>query len=93
MNYQYSTTDIYLAATLQCEGFPLEDITKDGNKYIFNFHREVDEKTGFPVLDIKVEEYWQGNILCEPKKLFSAFKEIKARMYDFQRGENGKSTG
>ena len=88
----YITTDIYLAATLSALDFVLEEITEEGNKFLFHFINPQDPKPTLEIMDIEAEEYWTGNLLVDPKKLFSEFNEIKARMYDLRRSRNAQST-
>lgn len=83
----YSTTDIYLAATLSALDFVLEEITQDGNKFVFHFR---DDSSLEKIISTEATEYWTGNLLVDPKRLFSEFREIKARMYDLRRSKNGQ---
>jgi hypothetical protein len=82
----YTTTDIYLAATLSALDYILLDITQEENKFIFHFEKE---SKSDPDANINADQYWTGNLLVDPKTLFSKFKEIKARMYDLRRSKNG----
>ena len=84
----YTTTDIYLASTLSALDYQLEEITQDGSKFIFHFDK-VNKKTALDTVSLDADEYWTGNLLVDPKKLFTEFKEIKARMYDLKRSKNG----
>ncbi len=83
----FKTTDIYLAATLSSLDYVLEEIIQDGNKFVFRF---IKPNTSLPMpIGVDVDQYWTGNLLVDPKRLFSEFKEIKARMYDLKRSTNG----
>lgn len=84
----YTTTDIYLAATLSALNYVLDEITQEGSKFVFHFQTPEDAPTK-NIISIEAEEYWTGNILVDPKKVFSEFKEIKSRMYDLRRKDNG----
>ena len=83
MNDYYSTTDIYLAATLSSIGYNIEDIKKDGSKFIFIVGKTSESPPWS--IETDVENYWKNNIIADPKKVFSEFKSIKARMYDLKR--------
>ena len=82
----YNTTDIYLASTLSALDYTLEDITQEGGKFIYHFS---DNDPKGPPIESDADQYWTGNLLINPKKLFTEFKEIKARMYDLKRSRNG----
>lgn len=84
----YLTTDIYLASTLSALDYILEEITQEDNKFVFHFSKLEKSLPPFPV-DVDADQYWTGNLLVDPKRLFSEFKEIKARMYDLRRSKNG----
>ena len=91
MNDTYITTDIYLATTLSALDFTLEKITQQDNKFQFHFVKSFNNDDNLPPVPISIEadQYWTDNLLVNPKKLFSEFKEIKTRMYDLRRRENG----
>lgn len=84
----YSTTDIYLAATLSALDYSLEEITHEGSKFIFHFCQTISNDPSIPI-SVDADQYWTGNLLVDPKRLFSEFKQIKARMYDQKRGNHG----
>lgn len=86
MNNFYITTDIYLASALASLDYTLEIITQENHKFLFHF---IKPNNKYPPLDVEVNNYWQGNLLLDPKRLFSEFKEIKTRMYDLKRSKNG----
>ena len=81
----YSTQDIYLAATLSALDYYLTEINQVEGKFIFVFDK-VSKETTLDTIELDANEYWTGNILIDPKRLFSEFKSIKARMYDQKRG-------
>ena len=81
----YSTQDIYLAATLSSLDYYLTEIEQDEGKFIFVFDK-VSQNTSKDTIELDADQYWTGNILIDPKRLFSEFKSIKARMYDQKRG-------
>lgn len=89
MNNSFTTTDIYLAATLSALDYILYEITQENNKFLFHFENP-DNAPAKNMLSIEANEYWTGNILIDPRLLFSKFKEIKARMYDLKRSNNGR---
>lgn len=72
----YSTKDIYIASTLIASGYTNYDLERKGRIFYFNFLDE-DNK-----IEVEVEDYWIGNSLVDPKALFSAFKELKSRIYE-----------
>lgn len=84
----YTTTDIYLASTLSALDYQLEEITQEGSKFTFHFSVTKKSQTPFP-MSVDADKYWTGNLLVDPKRLFTEFKEIKARMYDLKRRLNG----
>lgn len=71
----YSTKDIYIASTLIVLGHQRYDLIKNGRIFYFEF----DDDGKIPE---EVDEYWAGNLLVDPKALFTAFKELKTRMYE-----------
>lgn len=81
----YSTQDIYLAATLSALDYYLTEIDQIEGKFIFVFDK-VSKETSLDTIELDTNEYWAGNILIDPKRLFSEFKSLKARMYDQKRG-------
>ncbi len=84
----YTTTDIYLAATLSALDYILAEITQEETKFVFHFDKPDSKDPPFAVA-VDADQYWTGNLLVDPKRLFSEFKEIKARMYDLRRSKNG----
>lgn len=80
---EYSTKDIYLATTLLALDFPLLRIDKDNKIFYFIFGNErTPHIIGDTLTPEKVvEAYWIDGVDISPKKLFTAFKEIKNRMY------------
>lgn len=75
----YSTRDIYVASAILATGlFPIYTINKEGKIYYFVFMYS----SPYEIRpDDVVIQYWNGDLVIEAKKLFSAFKEIKNRMY------------
>ena len=84
----YTTSDIYLSATLSALNYRLEEITQEDNKFVFHFYKTNIKEPSFAIA-LNADEYWAGNLLVDPKRLFSEFKEIKARMYDLRRRKKG----
>jgi hypothetical protein len=75
-NESYSTKDIYIASTLIASGYTRYDLIKKGRVFYFNFFDEDGN------IRLQADEYWSGNNLVSPKALFSAFKELKSRIYE-----------
>lgn len=76
----FKTKDTYLASTLRCLGYHLDTIEKDGKNYVFVFDPSV-----FPVegnIEEDVAAYWNHGLRVDPLTLFTAFKELKNRMYN-----------
>lgn len=71
----YSTTDIYLSASLIASGFKLSNMTKNERQYIFYFDSS-------DSIEIYVNKYWNGDMILDAKTIFTAFKELKSRMYN-----------
>lgn len=71
----YVTKDIYLASSLIASGFPLKDITKNEKQFSFLFLLSKD-------LEHATYEYWEGVLQTSAKDLFTAFKDLKNRMYN-----------
>lgn len=85
---KFVTSDIYLAATLCARDYTLLNIDKVGDRYSFN----IENWSKNPInneIQMEVDNYWAGNLLIDPKRLFYEFKQIKNRMYDLKR-ENEK---
>jgi rubredoxin len=82
---EYSTKDIYLASTLIAIGYKWYRIEKNGRQCYFIFDiSSVDPPKGTSpntFFETEVDDYWAGNLLVDPKQLFNAFKELKARIY------------
>lgn len=73
-NKIYSTSDLFLAATLTL-WFPVESLDKtDPQKVIFNFTEEENLKT-------TVDAYWSNALQVEPKALLNNLKTLKSRLY------------
>lgn len=71
----YSTTDIYLSASLIASGYKLLDIIKREKQFSFFFDSTKN-------LDNSISEYWEGKMRVDAKTLFNTFKELKTRMYN-----------
>lgn len=70
----YSTSDLFLAATLTL-WFPIESLDKtDTQKVIFNFTENDNLKT-------TVVAYWSNALQVEPKALLNSLKTLKSRLY------------
>lgn len=77
----YKTKDLYIASTLLAMGYVLADLIKEDAIFYFNF---VDNRLKKEYeITTAVDDYWKGQLLTDPKKLFSCFKEIKSRMYNY----------
>ncbi len=85
LSTEYSTKDIYLASTLIALGYKWYRIEKNGRQCYFIFDAaNVDSPPETPPkvsLESEIDNYWAGNLLVDPKELFNAFKELKARIY------------
>ena len=81
----YSTKDIYIASTLIALGHQRYDLIKNGRIFYFEF----DDDGKIP---LEVDEYWAGNLLIDPKSLFTAWKELKTRMYENENKPYDKTT-
>lgn len=82
----YSTKDIYLASTLLSLGFVLDHLEKKDKIFYFFFCEQIampDQVMNLnkDLIQKYVNDYWEGALLIDPKKLFNAFREVKARMY------------
>lgn len=70
----YSTTDLFLAATLAL-WFPVDSLDKkDPQKVIFNFIEDAS-------LEIALDAYWSNALQVEPKALLNNLKTLKSRLY------------
>jgi len=86
----YITKDIYLAATLSSLDYILEEITQENSTFFFHFvNSKPLPNSKIQEVEFEAEEYWTNNLLADPKKVFEAFKNIKARMYDQKRRNSG----
>ena len=83
----YATTDIYLASSLICAGFPMIDLFKKENQ--FTFYLSIDMGKGQSVYDA-IESYWADTLNVSAKSLWSAYKEIKYRMIGKKREEENE---
>ena len=72
---QFETKDIFIASVLLTLGQKLIRVDKkDPRSALFCFQR--DSKT-----EAIIESYWARDLKLIPQSLFSAFKEIKQRLY------------
>ena len=72
----FSTSDLNLASTLVCMGFPVKETQRSSyRRVVFVFRR-------IASLDDLVTGYWQGKLLVEPQAHFQAIKALKHRIYD-----------
>jgi hypothetical protein len=74
-NSQFSTSDVYLAASLNALGHPV--ITIDRNnpercKFIFRSSNELREDT---------DAFWQKTLVVEPQTLFSSLRSLKWQLH------------
>jgi len=74
-DFDFSTKDIYLASTLISIGY-LYFLQKKETQFTFYFQ---DDET--KSIDSTVDKYWNGNLICDPKKAFDSFKELKTRIF------------
>ncbi|PIP30675.1 hypothetical protein COZ22_01405 [bacterium (Candidatus Howlettbacteria) CG_4_10_14_3_um_filter_37_10] len=71
----YSTNDFALAVTLLCLGFIIINLDKTNPvKVYFLFERS-------NRLDQAINDFWNNQILVNPKVFFNTQKELKARIY------------
>jgi hypothetical protein len=75
-NFDFRTKDIYLASALITSGYDYL-LRKEGIQFSFCF---IDKKDA---IQIDVDNYWNGNLLLDPKKVFDAFKQLKTRINDY----------
>lgn len=71
----YSTTDIYLSASLVASGFKLIEIVKKDKQYSFYFLQDKE-------INYAITDYWNGEMKVDAKTLFGSFRDIKNRMYN-----------
>jgi len=70
------TSDLNLAATLLCLGFPIpaiDYIDLNSKKMEFYFDKE-------PSVEKAMKDYWNKNLKVEPLELFNARREILTRI-------------
>lgn len=82
---EYKTKDVYLASTLITLGFNHYRIERNGRQCFFIFTDSSTHPDGLGLIDyieVKVDEYWSGNLKLDPKELFNSFKELKNRMFN-----------
>lgn len=73
----YQTSDIGLAATLLTIGCDVKGINPtDPRRIIFIFDVDVAEKA---------EDYWNGNLLVNPKEVFNNRSDLLSRVKEAQR--------
>jgi hypothetical protein len=81
---EYTTKDVYLASTLLALGYEKYRIERNGRQCFFIFDTEEKglskeiSKTG---LEVQVDLYWAGEVMVDAKKVFTAFRELKNRMF------------
>ena len=71
----FITKDIYVASYLITLGYKYE-LEQDNTHYNFVFKN--DENS---TIENLVEAYWEGDTAIDAKSLFSAFKELKTRIF------------
>jgi len=72
----FQTSDLGLAAALNCKGFKLTDlIWEESPKASFVFEQS-------EALNNTIKEYWADRLLIEPKAYFNQLKTIKNRLYE-----------
>lgn len=72
---EYATKDIYVAASLLATGLNLIDIRRFEKQFTFVF-------PSTPEIETLVSGYWNNTLRVDAHKLFTAFKDIKNRMYN-----------
>ena len=83
----YATTDIYLASSLICAGFPMADLIKRENQ--FTFYLTMKSGKMYTIHEA-IESYWTDTLNVSAKSLWSAYKEIKYRMIGKKREEENE---
>lgn len=71
-----SVENLTLATALLYRGFPLLGMDKSNPskaKFQFDDNQEVKKV---------IQDYWSGSLLCEPRALMAAQKELKGALYD-----------
>jgi len=85
MKTGYKTKDIYLASTLLCLGYSIDELQKeevDGKTtFYFIFSDPNIDKNGHNKIREDVDRYWKNEVMVEARSLYTAFREIKDRMY------------
>lgn len=71
----FKTDFLPLITVLAYHDFPILDIQKDNPRHAYFFFPETDQLRGI------TNQFWNGQLLVEPKKYFSTIKEIKSRLY------------
>ena len=84
-NNEYITKDLYIASTLHAQKHVLQKITQENKTFYFHFLAKNSKELS--LIQLEAEEYWRGNILIDPKELFTSFKELKTRMRLKENGE------
>jgi hypothetical protein len=84
MRKYYKTSDIYLAAFLLSESFPIKKITSESSKKYFHFSivREPLIVGDLWTIDKAVKSYWDKSVAVKPLDIFNAFKELKNRIFN-----------
>lgn len=75
----YRTSDIQIASYLIASGFEQYFVTKERNVVYFTFESDESEIPD-NVFQLEVDQYYANNSLIPPKKLFNAYRELKARI-------------
>jgi hypothetical protein len=80
----FSTKDIYIAATLIAIGHTNYSVKKEGNVAFFIFENDgnIEDRIWETAISVDADEYYSENYEVVPKKLYNAFKELKGRLYN-----------
>ncbi len=72
-NQTFETADLNLATLIYYEGFNLVSIDRQNerSRFIFNATKELNQL---------IQQYWNGQLLVEPKSYFNSLREIKVRL-------------
>jgi hypothetical protein len=85
MKTGYKTKDIYLASTLLCLGYTIDELQEteeEGKKtFFFVFSDPNIDTNGHDKIRADVDRYWKNEIMVDARSLYKAFREIKDRMY------------
>jgi len=73
----YVTKDIYVASYLIAIGYRRYSLSQNERQFTFIFEPE----TSLETLEMEVDNYWAENTSVDAKHLFTAFKELKNRMF------------